>query len=52
MYETIKFLFSGFWLWLGGLIYLAVIAAGITGLVRITVKQKLTNDDKETRDEH
>jgi len=39
MYEIIQFLFSGFWVWLGGLFYLSVIAGGVGGLIRIVIRK-------------
>lgn len=33
MLDILKFLFSGFWIWLGGLIYLSIIAGAISGTI-------------------
>jgi len=32
MLEVLQFMFSGFWIWLGGLFYLALIASIVNGI--------------------
>jgi len=38
--EVVKFLFSSFWIWLGGLIYLLVICAALTQIRLFEPKSK------------
>ena len=40
MLEVLQFLFQDFWHWLGGFFYIGAVAAGITGLVRISINRK------------
>ena len=40
MLEALQFLFQDFWHWLGGLLYLAVVASVIGGIIRITINRK------------
>jgi len=44
MLEILKFIFSSFWVWAGTLFLTAVIAAGISGFICITI-----NRDKDTK---
>jgi hypothetical protein len=50
MLEIIEFLFSGFWVWFGGLIYLSVIATGLAGMfskINYTYSSGVREDDEE-----
>lgn len=40
MLEILKFIFSSFWIWLGGLIYLLIIAAALTQFRLIDTSDK------------
>lgn len=44
--QVLEFLFSSFWVWLGGLIYLALICAGIT---QFRPFSRGTSDDDDRR---
>lgn len=46
MFELVQFLFSSFWYWLGGLVYLGVIAAALTDFNLVEIKH-----DKEMNEE-
>lgn len=37
MLEILKFIFSDFWIWLGTVVILTIIADAITGLLRTTI---------------
>ena len=37
MLEVLKFIFSSFWVWLGTVVMLGVIAEGIGGFIRIHI---------------
>ena len=39
MLECLQFMFSGFWIWLGGLFYLCAIASAFNGLIRIAINK-------------
>jgi hypothetical protein len=40
MLEVLEFLFKDFWHWLGGFLYLAVIASAFIGFFRIVINRK------------
>ena len=40
MLEILKFIFSSFWIWLGTLILIGAISAGIGQLLHVTVNKK------------
>lgn len=40
MLEILQFIFSDFWIWLGTVILLGVVAEAITGFIRITISQR------------
>lgn len=39
MLEVMQFIFSSFWIWLGTVIIIAVIASGVGGLIRINLSK-------------
>jgi len=40
MLEILKFIFSSFWVWLGTVILIAIIAEGVGGIIRITINRR------------
>lgn len=46
MFETIQFLFSDFWRWLGGFIYLALICEALGGGIIRVINKKVKKKEE------